>query len=583
MGIQDRDYYRRRHGGPPSADATRPSTSGGSGANSGPVRRKRSGTGDSPPRRPPPGRSRRIRRKHFFLLVIALVAAFVVWRLFEAGTLEDAKDEIVDWFTDDTAEDMGPVSDESGSETSGTEQGGDTAEDAGPASGESGSETSGTERGGDATEDTGPASGESGSGISGTKRDDDTAESTRPTSGGSESGVSVAEQDDNTAEDARPASEGSGSGTSGTGRDEVRSAKAPATPPVGPAAECPDEGEILLAGSDAPARPDSGIAAAEAADLRQIVLDLTNDARRTAGLTPVRLGANLAPQEHAEDMAESCFVSHWGTDGMKPYMRYSLAGGVQANAENAHGSSFCPVDPSRYVQATLAEEARQAVESLMGSPGHRDNILRPEHQLLHLGLAYRAPNFWLVQQFSGHYAAFAQAPAIEAGELSFDMTACNGARVSGDAFGVQVFHDPPPSPLTPGQLQRTYCVSSGQEIAALRPPLEQGRYLDDDFSPHASGCLDPYLLDPDLPAAQSYDDAALLKVLARSVRLGGDELGLGVWITADQWDVDDGRARVAADLSALLRAAGGGVYTILIWGSVRGNDVPIAEYSIFVE
>ena len=554
MGIQDRDYYRRRHGGPPSADATRPSTSGGSGANSGPVRRKRSGTGDGPSRRPPSGRSRRIRGKHFFLLIIALVIAFVVWRLYESGVLEDLGDEIVGWFTTEIVV-LEPIEL-------------NFATDDGTA------------------ENTGSASGGSGSGTSGTGRDDSTAEDTGSASGGSGSGTSGTGRDDSTTGDAGAASGGSGSGVSGTGQSAARSARAPvepATPPVGPPAECPDEAEVLLADSDVLARPDSGIGGGEAADLRQLVLDLTNDARRAAGLSPVRLGANLAPQEHAEDMAESCFLSHWGTDGMKPYMRYSLAGGVQANAENVSGSSFCPADPSRYVQDSLAEEARQAFDGLMGSPGHRANILRPEHRLLHLGLAYRAPNFWMVQQFSGHYAAFAKTPTIADGELSFDMSACNGARVSGDALGVQVFHDPPPSPLTPGQLQRTYCVSSGQEIAALRPPLEQGRYLDDDFSPQASGCLDPYLLDPDLPAAQSYEEATLLKVLARSGRLGGDELGLGVWITADQWDVDDGRARVAADLSALLRAAGGGVYTILIWGSVRGDDVPIAEYSIFVE
>ena len=529
MGIQDRDYYRRRHGGPPSADATRPSTSGGSGANSGPVRRKRSGTGDRPPRRPPPGRSRRIRGKHFLLLVIALVIAFVVWRLYESGVLGDLGDEIVGWFTTEIVV-LEPIEL-------------NFATDDGTAG------------------DTGAASGRSGSGASGTGRGDDTAK------------------------DAGAASGGSGSGVSGTGQSAARSARAPVAPvapPVGPAAECPDEGEILLAGSDALARPDSGIAAGEAADLRQIVLDLTNDARRAAGLTPVRLGANLAPQEHAEDMAESCFLSHWGTDGMKPYMRYSQAGGVQANAENVSGSSFCPADPSRYAQDSLAEEARQAVESLMGSLGHRANILRPEHRLLHLGLAYRAPNFWMVQQFSGHYAAFAQAPTIEGGELSFDMTACNGARVSRDDLSVQVRHDPLPSPLTPGQLQRTSCYSSGRAVAALRRPLGQRQlYTSHDFSLPGSGCLDPYLLDPDLPAAQSYDDAALLKVPARSGRSGGDELG--VWITADRWDINGRRARVAADLSALLRAAGGGVYTILIWGSVRGDDVPIAEYSIFVE
>ena len=505
MGIQDRDYYRRRHGGPPSADATRPSTSGGSGANSGPVRRKRSGTGDGPSRRPPSGRSRRIRGKHFFLLVIALVIAFVVWRLYESGVLEDLGDEIVGWFTTEIVV-LEPIE------------------------------------------------------------------------------LNFA-TDDGTTGNNGAASGGSGSGVSGTEQSAARSARAPvapATPPVGPPAECPDEAEVLLADSDVLARPDSGIGGGEAADLRQIVLDLTNDARRAAGLSPVRLGANLAPQEHAEDMAESCFLSHWGTDGMKPYMRYSLAGGVQANAENVSGSSFCPADPSRYVQDSLAEEARQAFDGLMGSPGHRANILRPEHRLLHLGLAYRAPNFWLVQQFSGHYAAFAQAPTIEGGELSFDMTACNGARLSRDDLSVQVRHDPLPSRLTPGQLQRTSCVSSGPAIAALRPPLEHRQYyVDHDFSLPAGGCLDPYLLDPRLPAAQSYDEATLLKVPARAGQAGSEELG--IWITADQWDVDDGRARVAADLSALLRAAGSGVYTILVWGSVRGDKVPIAEYSIFIE
>lgn len=387
---------------------------------------------------------------------------------------------------------------------------------------------------------------------------------------------------DDIAEDTAPAGNGSGSGTLGVSRDESRSASAPPTPPIGPPAECPDDAELLLAGSGAPARPKSGIAAAEVAALRYLILDLTNHVRRTAGLSPVRLGANLAPQEHAEDMAESCFLSHWGTNGMKPYMRYSRAGGVQANAENVSGSSFCPADPWRYDQQSLAAELQEAFDGLMNSPGHRANILRPEHRLLHVGMSYRAPNFWLVQQFSGHYAAFAQPPAIEDGWLTFDMSACNGARVSGDALAVQVRHDPLPSPLTPGQLQRTSCVSSGHAIAGLRPPLERGWYTDHTFRLPAGECLDPHLLDPRLPTAQSYEEMTQLKVPARSGRSGSSD-ELGVWITADRWDVDDGRARVAADLSALLRAVGGGAYTVLIWGSVRGDDVPIAEYSIFVE
>ena len=357
-----------------------------------------------------------------------------------------------------------------------------------------------------------------------------------------------------------------------------------AVPPVElpPPAECPDPTEVAAsADSLIIDHPASGIDGEELSSLQYLVLDLTNNARRMYGLRPVRLGGNLAPQEHAEDMAEHCFLSHWGTNGMKPYMRYSLAGGVQANAENVSGSSFCPADPSRYHQKPLAEEAQEAFEGLMNSPGHRANILRPEHRLLHLGMAYRAPNFWLVQHFSGHYAAFTQLPEIENGHLRFDMSACNGAQISGGHLDVLVLYDPLPMPLMPGQLQRTACYSSGYAVAALRPPLEGRYYTSHDFTLSAGGCLDPYSLDPDLPVPQSYDEAALLKVPARSDQSEREELG--VWITADQWQVAERRVRVSADLSQLLHITSEGTYTIMIRGSVDGESVPIAEYSIILD
>ena len=345
-------------------------------------------------------------------------------------------------------------------------------------------------------------------------------------------------------------------------------------------------GDVLWIGAGAPKmmkpRPLAGIAPDEMSDLQWLALYLVNNARKSEGLSPVTLGTNAAPQEHAEDMAEHCFLAHWGTNGMKPYMRYSLAGGVQANAENVSGSSFCPADPSRYHQKPLAEEAQEAFEGLMNSPGHRANILRPEHRVLHLGMAYRAPNFWLVQQFSGHYAAFTQLPEIANGRLSFDMSACNGAQISGGALGVQVRYDPLPAPLTPGQLQRTSCYSSGPAVAALRPPLGQNQfYTDHDFTLPASECLEPRLLDPGLPVVQSYKEAESLKPTGRSGQPATDESG--VWITADLWALDNARVRVDADIEALLGAIGSGVYTIMVWGSVDGESVPIAEYSIILD
>ena len=73
---------------------------------------------------------------------------------------------------------------------------------------------------------------------------------------------------------------------------------------------------------------------------KELMLRLINEERDGAGLEPVEMGENLAAQLHAESSLANCTSSHWGSDGLKPYMRYSLAGGYQSNAENGHGSDI---------------------------------------------------------------------------------------------------------------------------------------------------------------------------------------------------------------------------------------------------
>ena len=569
MGIQDREYFRRWQRG----DSKPP---------------KRRSTPPTPPNPPKPYRpraapdrtpstpgylvreqqlQRRRRIKLALLLGGLLTIAVGVWALINYGVWDDLRglfddNEIRE--TDSVGDpDAATEADESSSTAAATD--GDSSSPNGTADAPSGNanEASSTPAAGDGA----AAATESGENSSTTAATDGDSSPPNGTAGTSSSSPNEA--------GSTPTNR---NGTSvATSSDSTPNAAAPVELP--PPAECPDPTEVAAsADSLIIDHPASGIDGEELSSLQYLVLDLTNNARRMYGLRPVRLGGNLAPQEHAEDMAEHCFLSHWGTNGMKPYMRYSLDGGTQANAENVHGSSFCPADPSGYLQKSLVEEAREAFESLMNSPGHRANILRPAHRLLHLGMAYRAPNFWLVQQFSGHYAAFTQLPAIENGRLNFDMSACNGAQISGGHLDVLVLYDPLPMQLMPGQLQRTACYSSGYAVAALRPPLEGRYYTSHDFTLSAGRCLDPYSLDPGLPVAQSYDEATLLKVPARSDRSEREELG--VWITADQWQVDEGRVRVSADLSQLLHITSEGTYTIMIRGSVDGESVPIAEYSI---
>ena len=111
------------------------------------------------------------------------------------------------------------------------------------------------------------------------------------------------------------------------------------------------------------------------------MLELINSERTKAGVPPVTLGNNIAAQLHAESSLANCFSGHWGADGLKPYMRYSLAGGYQTNGENGSGSDYCISASDRYrALGNIKAEIREMMEGWMNSPGHRRNILGKWHR-----------------------------------------------------------------------------------------------------------------------------------------------------------------------------------------------------------
>ena len=151
---------------------------------------------------------------------------------------------------------------------------------------------------------------------------------------------------------------------------------------------------------------------------KEYMLTLINAEREKAGVDPVVLGDNIATQLHADASLENCFFSHWGIDGLKPYMRYSLAGGYQSNGENALGNHYCITALSqspagfRYNPLEgIEQEIRQAMEAWMGSPGHRRNILDRWHKRVNIGLAWDRYNIRAYQHFEGDYIQYEELPS----------------------------------------------------------------------------------------------------------------------------------------------------------------------------
>ena len=315
------------------------------------------------------------------------------------------------------------------------------------------------------------------------------------------------------------------------------------------------------------------------------MLQLINDHREQAGLNAVTLGNNIAAQIHAEAALENCFSSHWGVDGLKPYMRYSLAGGYQSNKENGSGLDYCIRSFQGYRPlSNVRGEIEETMAGWMSSPGHRGNILDPWHLQVNIGIAWDRYNVAMYQHFEGDYVEYDETPAIVDGVLSFLGRTKNGLSFRRPRdLGVQVYYDPPPSGLTQGQVARTYCYDSGLRVAGLREPLTGNAYwptssYEETYEP----CPSPYDVSADVPAPRSPGEAHRVWQEAFDASNGGPVRSIRVpWVTASLWVAKGEQLAVRADIGQVLESHGPGVYSMIVWGKHMGEDVVVSQHSLF--
>lgn len=319
-------------------------------------------------------------------------------------------------------------------------------------------------------------------------------------------------------------------------------------------------------------------------DEKLYMLELINNERLKAGREPVALGNNVAAQLHAEAALTGCYASHWGADGLKPYMRYSLAGGYQSNGENGSGWDYCIKSSDGYAAIySIEAEIRDAVEGWMDSSGHRRNILDPWHRKVNIGIAWDRYNAPMFAHFEGDYVNYDQLPSIESGILSIDGRTKNGATQQ-DLWdlAVTVYYDSPPNTLTRGQLSRTYCYDNGLKVAGLRPPAGGGSYSRHSYNSTYHPCPDPNKVSASSAPPRSVSDANRFWREAYQASNAIPIQNITVpWVTAQSWEVNGDDFRIRADISDVLAKNGEGVYSLLIWGIVGSEDVELSQYSIF--
>lgn len=284
--------------------------------------------------------------------------------------------------------------------------------------------------------------------------------------------------------------------------------------------------------------------------LVNFTLQLINNDRASAGLSPVSLSTVPSGQQHSDSMAYFGYFSHWDVQGYKPYMRYTLLGGEGYVAENA-GLDYCTdsspsatlITPTSCNVQTIENGITNSEWGMMNNDqvccnnGHRDNILNPLHNRVSIGIAYNTSTntLYFVEDFEDSYVNSASLQ-FSGGVVTFQgSTQQNLAGWVGDSSGaaIEIYYDPTPTNISVNEVpQGAYDL--GTQIATVLAPCPAG-----------------YICE------------------------SGSNL-----IYAQTWQQNSGNFQIVFAISGLESTYGNGVYTLYLWPA--GESEPITGLSIFV-
>jgi Cysteine-rich secretory protein family len=225
-------------------------------------------------------------------------------------------------------------------------------------------------------------------------------------------------------------------------------------------------------------------------ELVQHALDLINKDRQEFGLPPVELSQNQAAQAHAEDIFQTKQISHWMSNGEKPYMTYTKYDGEGSVHQNVAISGF---EKSEYEEcwngvmydceeieplSTIEELQYQMMynDKECCNDGHRNNILESRHTHVSIGIVYDKYYLALVQNFENNYGLDI--------DVSGDQAKVSGELAAGTLEQIAIYYDEMPTSEIYEQNKRLLSYSAGELVATVARPLPPGYYYEQQQDGH---------------------------------------------------------------------------------------------------
>lgn len=209
------------------------------------------------------------------------------------------------------------------------------------------------------------------------------------------------------------------------------------------------------------------------APIQNELLRLVNDERAEGGLTSLKLDdlASSVAQKHAVEMAEYDFLSHWGRDGLKPYHRYSFAGGTDAMAENDAAADYSRgTIESDEMPFAVVRMHKTMYGEVPPNDGHRQTILTPQHTHVGFGMAWRGVHIRLSELYVSRYVSIDPYSPVKRPLSRFIF----GGVVLDPKFsivGIEVYYEALPSPPSLSWLQTPRPYGLPENPVSLYPKL----------------------------------------------------------------------------------------------------------------
>ena len=199
---------------------------------------------------------------------------------------------------------------------------------------------------------------------------------------------------------------------------------------------------------------------------------MVNEERAVAKVSELKTDelATRVATIHATEMATQEFASHWGRDGLKPYHRYSFAGGADATQENVSAAdntwsgklSDLKQDTS-YLHVRMYQETPP-------NDGHRKTILAPQHTHVGFGIALDKLHLRIVELFVARYVEVKPLPRVKKpGDTVVFMARL--LKREHTLNQVEVFYEPLPKPPEMEWLREARSYSLPDHSRVLRPKV----------------------------------------------------------------------------------------------------------------